>query len=150
MTLKTTIESDIKTALLSGERFKADVLKNLKAAILNEEVASHERDTGLDDEAIGKLIVREVKKRHESAALYKQAQRQELVQQEESEAEILASYLPEQVSEDDLKKTIAEIIESTGANGQAAMGQVIGAVKAKFGNAADGAIVARLVKDALL
>ncbi|HRQ86846.1 MAG TPA: GatB/YqeY domain-containing protein [Candidatus Saccharibacteria bacterium] len=150
MTLKTTIESDVKAALLGGERFKADVLKNLKAAILNEEVALNQRDAGLSDELIEKLIAREVKKRHESAALYRQAQRQELAQQEEKEAEILASYLPEQVSEEDLKKAIAEIIESTGANGQAAMGQVIGAVKAKFGNAADGATVAKLVKDALL
>lgn len=149
MSLKATIESDIKAALLGGDKFKADVLKNLKAAILNEEVALGKRDEGLEDSAVEKVIAREVKKRSESAALYDQAGREELAATERSEAVILEGYLPDQVSEEEITKVIAEVIEKTGASGPAAMGQVIGAVKGRFGNSADGAIIAKLVKEAL-
>lgn len=149
MGLKAQIDADLKNALLSGERFRADTLRVLKAAILNEEVAQNKRDEGIADSEIEKIIAREVKKRAESATLYVQADRQELADSENSEIEILQPYLPEQLSEDDIKKVVDEAIAATGASGPQAMGQVIGAVKAKLGNAADGATVARLVKAAL-
>ncbi len=149
MSLKTQLESDLKKALLSGERFKADTLRNLRAAILNEEVASGKRDEGLADAEIEKIIAREVKKRVESAELYVQAGRQELADNENAEIAVLEVYLPEQVSEADIQKVVDETIATLGVSGPQAMGQVIGAVKGKLGNAADGATVARLVKDAL-
>jgi len=149
MTLKSTIDNDLKTALLGGDRFKGDVLRNLKAAILNEEVAAGKRDEGLDDESIEKLVAREVKKRAESASIYESAGRPELAMNEKAEAEILETYLPEQVSEENIKLVIDAKIAELGVSGPAAMGQVIGAVKKQFGNTADGALIAKLVKDAL-
>jgi uncharacterized protein YqeY len=149
MSLKARIESDVKTAMLSGERFTADTLRSLKAVILNEEVAQGKRDVGLDDATIEKLIAREVKKRAESATLYDGAGRQELADNERNESKILEQYLPEQVSEADIKKVVDETIATLGVSGPQAMGQVIGAVKGKLGNTADGATVARLVKEAL-
>lgn len=146
MSLKERFDQDLKTALLGGDRKKADVLRGLKAVILNEEVAKGVRDTGLSDADIEVLLAREVKKRNESATVYEQAGRQELVDDEKAEAEIISGYLPEQVSEDDLSKAIDEIIAGLGDVTPQQMGQVIGAVKAKFGNSADGATVARLVK----
>jgi uncharacterized protein YqeY len=147
--LKAQVENDLKAALLGGDRFIADTLRGLKAVILNEEVAQGKRDTGLDDETIEKLIAREVKKRHESARMYDEASRPELSENERAEAEILGKYLPEQTSEEDIQKTVQKVIAELGVSGPAAMGQVIGAVKKELGNAADGATVAKMVKDAL-
>ena len=147
--LKAQIENDTKAALLGGDRFRADVLRGLKAVILNEEVAKGKRDEGLDDATIEQLIAREVKKRLDSVQQYTAAARPELAETEQAEAKILEAYLPEQLSEADVQKLIDETIAELGVSGPQAMGQVIGAVKAKVGNSADGATIARLVKEAL-
>ena len=147
--LKAQIENDTKAALLGGDRFRADVLRGLKAVILNEEVAKGKRDEGLDDATIEQLIAREVKKRLDSVQQYTAAARPELAETEQAEARILEAYLPEQLSEADVQKLIDETIAELGVSGPQAMGQVIGAVKAKVGNSADGATIARLVKEAL-
>ena len=149
MALKAQLDNDIKTALLGGDRFRGDVLRNLKAVILNEEVAKGLREEGLDDASIEQLIAREVKKRVDSAQQYEAAGRPELAETEKSEITILEVYLPEQLSEEDIKKTVDETITAFGVSGPQAMGQVIGAVKGKLGNSADGATVARVVKEAL-
>lgn len=149
MALAQRIQDDMKAALLGGNRFEGDTLRNLKAAILNEEVAQNKRDTGLTDEEVEKIIAREVKKRNESIALYEQNGRPELAEDEKKEVEVLSKYLPQQLGEDELKTIVAAKITELGVSGPQAMGQVIGAVKAQAGNAADGALVARLVKEAL-
>ena len=149
MSLATRIQDDMKAALLERHRFVADTLRGLKAAILNEEVAAGKRDTGLGDSEIEKIIAREVKKRRESIALYEQNDRPELAADEQKEVEILERYLPEQLSEDEVRAVVDEVIAATGAEGAQAMGQVIGAVKAKVGNTADGALIAKIVKEQL-
>lgn len=147
--MKDTIQNDMKAALLGGNRFVGEVLRNLKAAILNEEVAQNKRDEGLSDAEIEKIIAREVKKRNESMAIYEQNDRQELADNERKEAEVLAKYLPEQLSEEKLREIVTAKITELGASGPQAMGQVIGAVKQQVGNSADGATLARLVKESL-
>jgi uncharacterized protein YqeY len=147
--LKQRIEDDLKAALLGGDRFKGEVLRGFKAVILNEEVAQKKRDEGLEETAIEQLVAREIKKRNDSASQYDQAARPELSDTERKEAAILAEYLPEQASEADIQNAITKAISSVGATTMAQMGQVIGAVKAELGNSADGALVARLVKEAL-
>ncbi len=149
MASKSQIENDIKAALLGGDRFRADVLRNLKAAILNEEVAKGIRDEGIDDASLEQLIAREVKKRLDSVQQYTAAERPELAEAEQAEATILEAYLPEQLSEDEIQTVINETIATLGVSGPQAMGQVIGAVKGKLGTSADGATVARLVKESL-
>lgn len=149
MTLKQRIDNDIKAALLGGNRFGADILRNLKAAILNEEVAQQKRDEGLSDGDVEQVIAREVKKRNESIKLYVQGGRQELADAEQAEIDVLAPYLPVQLSEAEIQALIDEAIATTGAASPADMGKVIGAVKAKAGTSADGALVARLVKTTL-
>ena len=149
MALKAQFDIDIKAALLSGDRFSASVLRDFKAAVLNEEVAQKKRDVGLTDEEIEKILIREVKKRAESAAIYDGAERPELAQQERAESKVLEAYLPEQTSEADIKSAVDEAIVATGATSPAQMGQVIGAVKSQLGNSADGGTIARLVKEAL-
>ena len=149
MALKELIQNDMKAALLSGNRFAGDTLRNLKAAILNEEVAQGKRETGLSDEDIEKVIAREVKKRNESAMLYDQNDRPELADNEKKEAEVLSKYLPEQLDEEKIREIVIAKIAELGVSGPQAMGQVIGGVKQQAGNSADGAVIARVVKEEL-
>ncbi|MGB4767886.1 MAG: GatB/YqeY domain-containing protein [Candidatus Saccharimonas sp.] len=149
MALKARITDEMKAALLGGDRFVGETLRNLKAAILNEEVATGKRDEGLSDTEIEKVIAREVKKRNESAKLYRDNNRPELADPEEREAEVLKAYLPEQLDEAAIQALVNQKIAELGASGPAAMGQVIGAVKASAGNTVDGALVASIVKNTL-
>ena len=149
MALKEQLQNDMKAALLGGNRFEADVLSNLKAAILNEEVAQGKRDEGLSDEEIEKIIAREVKKRAESMKLYADNGRPELAEVEQNESAVLERYLPQQLSESEIVAIVTETIDEMGATGMQAMGMVIKAVKDKVGNTADGATLARIVKEQL-
>ena len=149
MALMQRLQDDTKAALLGGDRFVGDTLRNLKAAILNEEVAQGKRDEGLADAEIEKVIAKEVKKRHESATLYEQNGREESAAEERREAEVLSRYLPQQLSEAEVKAIVDAKVAELGATDARMMGQVIGAVKAQAGNTADGALIAKLVNEAL-
>lgn len=149
MALKQRINDDLKAALLGGDRFAAETLRGLKAAILNEEVAKSKRDEGLSDDEIEQVLAREVKKRLESAALYEQNNREDSAENERREADIFRTYLPKQLSEAELKTVIDAKVAELGVNDMKMMGQVIGAVKQEVGNTADGAMIAKLVKEKL-
>ena len=147
--LKARITDEMKAALLGGNRFRGDVLRNVKAAILNEEVSLGKRDEGLSDAEVEKVLAREVKKRVESAELYRSNGRMELAEPEEKEAAILREFLPEQLSEAEIVAIVKDVVASMDDVSMQKMGQVIGAVKQKVGNAADGALVAKIVKEKL-
>ena len=149
MALKERINAEMKAALLGGNRFLGETLRNLKAAILNEEVATGKRDEGLSDEEIEKVIARELKKRGESAKLYRDNGRPDLAEPEEEEAKVLKTFLPEQLSDTDIQAIVEKKIAELNVSGPAAMGQVIGAVKAEVGTSADGATIANIVKTTL-
>lgn len=147
--LKQRIEADMKAALLERQSFVVQALRGLKAAILNDEVAAGKREEGLEEAEVEKIIAREVKKRRESVALYEQNGRAELAEDEKREIEIFERYLPEQLDEEAIRTTVKDIVDGMGGASMQQMGQVIGAAKAKLGNAADGATVAKVVKDVL-
>ncbi len=149
-TLKQRIADEMKAALLERHRFRGEVLRNLKASILNEEVAKQKREEGLDDSEVEAVLVREAKKRTESSILYRQNGRDDLAENEEKELEIIKEFLPEQLSEEEIQSVIDQKIADLGDVDMKAMGQVIGAVKQEVGSKADGAIVAKLVKETLL
>ncbi|MFA5392644.1 MAG: GatB/YqeY domain-containing protein [Candidatus Paceibacterota bacterium] len=150
MALKQRIESDLKTALLNKDRFTTEVLRGLKAVILNEEIALGKRDEGLDNSAIEQLIVKEIKKRHDSVALYEQGGRQELADSEQKEAEFLRGYIPKQLTEAELTDIIKQAIVKLDAHdGARSIGQVIGMVKKQVSSQADGATIARIVQQVL-
>ena len=88
MALKERIATEMKAALLGGDRFVGETLRNLKAAVLNEEVATGKREEGLSDEEIEKVVAKEVKKRIESAKIYRDNARPELAEPEEREMAI--------------------------------------------------------------
>lgn len=143
------INADLKTAMLARDAFTTETLRGLKAAILNEEVSKGARETGLDDAAIEQLIAREAKKRDEAANLFEQGGNQASADKERAEKVLLSAYLPEQLSEADVQALVDAAIAELKPEGMKDMGRVIGAVKAKAGNTADGALVAKLVKDSI-
>lgn len=149
MSLKTTIDADLKTAMLAGDKTLVTTLRGLKSAILNVEVEKGVRDTGLPDDEIIALLQKEAKKRQESADLYVQGNSQERADAELAEKQVIEKYLPAQLSEDELQTMVDEVIAGMGEVSMQQMGQVIGAVKAKAGAAGDGATIARLVKEKL-
>ena len=145
MNLKDKINADLKTAILARNSFATTVFRGLKAAILNEEVKLGKREFGLTDAEIEALIAREVKKRKEAAALLDE----ERAQNELKEAEILSKYLPEMLSEDEIRLAVQEEIAKLEEKSPKFMGQIIGGLKAKFGTSVDGAILAKIVKEEL-
>lgn len=147
-TLEQRLEQDIKSALLSGDRQRVGTLRVLKGVLLNVKVATNKRDTGLSDDEVIPVLAKEAKKRQESADLYLQGNDQARADAELAEKAIIESYLPAQLSQDEIKKLIDEVTAATGTD-KSAMGQIIGQVKAKAGPAADGALIARLVKEKL-
>lgn len=149
MTLKQRIADDFKAALLERHRFVSETLSGLRAAILSEEIVQNKRDEGLDEATVEQIIAREVKKRNESIKLFVQGDRQDLADNEQNEIDIIKVYLPAQLSEAEVQVIVDEVIKTTGVTTMADMGKVIGAVKSKVGNTADGALVAQLVKKAL-
>ena len=143
--LKEQINADLKTAMLARNAFETTVLRGLKASILDEEVKLGKREEGLNNSEIETLVAREVKKRKEAASLLDE----ERAENELKEAEILSKYLPEMASEDEIRVSVKAEIAEMGEVSIKQMGAIIGKMKAKFGNSADGAVLAKIVKEEL-
>ncbi len=143
------IDRDIKNAMLSGDKLKAETLRGLKSAILNETIAQGAKDSGLSDEQIQKVLGREAKKRQEAADLYARGGSAERAEAELAEKAIIDSYLPEQVDDSVIVAAVSEEIAKLDSPQLSDMGKVIGAVKAKLGASADGATIARIAKEKL-
>jgi uncharacterized protein len=143
------IEKDLKQALLSGDKAKAETLRGLKSALLNEAISQNARETGLSDEQIQRILAKESKKRQEAADLYKQGGAAERAGAELAEKAIIDAYLPEQMGEDEVAKIVDEEIAKAGQPAMQDMGRIIGAVRARAGGQADGALIAKLVKEKL-
>lgn len=146
---KQQLEADLKAAMIARDSLTVDTLKGVKTAILYEEVAKGKREMGLDETAIERIIIREAKKRDEAAVLYEQGGNPESAAKERAEKAILARYLPKQLSEAEVVKIIEQVVAHLKPEGMKDMGRVIGEVKSRSGTAADGALVARLVKETL-
>lgn len=147
--LKERIDQDLKRALLGGDKVLVTTLRGLKSVILYAEVAKGVREQGLPDEEIIVLLAKEAKKRQESAELYHRGGNEEHAQAELLEKKVIEAYLPQQLSDEDLRSIINTIIASLGVHDSQAMGRVIGAVKQKVGSQADGFRIAQIVKERL-
>jgi uncharacterized protein YqeY len=148
MALIDEINAKLKNAMLSRDQFLVGVLRDLKSAFVYEEVAKGKKDVGLDEAELEAVIAREAKKRTDAAEIYRSAGDVLKAEKEIAEREILANFLPEQLSEDELKKIIKQVIDSENF-GPKDIGRVIGGVKSKVGSQADGAIIAKLTKELL-
>lgn len=147
--LEQRLEQDLKKSMLAGDAQRVMTLRNLKSAILNVKVATGKREAGLTDEEILPILSKEAKKRQESADFYVQGNSQDRADLELAEKVIIEEYLPQQLTAEAVAVIVDEVIASLGVSGPAAMGQVIGQVKAKTGASADGGLIAKIVKEKL-
>lgn len=148
MNLKTTIEGDIKKAMLAKDKEKLKALRSIKAAILLAETEKG-ASTELNREAEIKLLVKAAKQRKDSADLYEENGRDDLAAAERSELEVINQYLPQQLSEDELKIELQKIISQMGASGPQDMGKVMGAATSQLAGRADGKLISLHVKNLL-
>lgn len=148
MGLKETLKSDLTEAIRSSDKVVSGTIRMVLTAITNEEVSGKEARV-LSDEEIITVLSREAKKRREAAEEFAKAGRTDRAAEEKAEGEVIAKYLPAQLSEDDIKKLIADAVISTGAAGPGDMGKVMGVIKPKIAGKADGGLVSSLVKAAL-
>jgi uncharacterized protein YqeY len=148
MGLKEKLQTDLTQAIRSRDELQSRTIRMLLAAITNEEVAGKAAKV-LSDAEIITVLSREAKKRREAVEAYTQAKREDLANKEKAEAAVIAQYLPEQLSEDEIKKLIQEAIASTGATGPSGMGLVMKQLQPMIAGTADGGLVSALVKAAL-
>ena len=148
MGLKETLKTDLTTAMKARDEVASSTIRMVLTAITNEEVAGKEART-LNDSEIITVLSREMKKRREAAEAFEAAGRSDKAASEKAEGEVIARYLPAQLSEDEIKSLIAQAIAKVGASTPADMGKVMGAIKGEVAGKADGALVSSLVKAAL-
>ena len=148
MGLKERLQGDLTEAIRSRDELRSGTIRMVLTAITNEEVSGKSARVLTDAEIIT-VLSREAKKRREAADAFKDAGRADRAEQETNEGRVITEYLPEQLTEDDVKKIIADAIAETGATGPAGMGVVMKAIQPKVAGKADGGTVSSLVKAAL-
>ncbi|MFT4659865.1 MAG: hypothetical protein ACI8XB_000115 [Patiriisocius sp.] len=147
MNLTDQINSDIKDAMKARDKDKLSTLRSIKSALIVE--ATKGGDSEMTDEIGIQIINKLYKQRMESASVFNSQGREDLAVTEEAEAVILKTYLPEQMSEADIKKEVESIISQTGASSMKDMGKVMGMASKKMAGIADGKIISSFVKELL-
>ena len=148
MSLRATLSADMKQAMKDRQAGKQRlaVIRMAWAAIRNKEIDAKKE---LDDNEVCALLMKEVKQREDSITEFKKADRTDLVEANEQEIAILRKYLPEQLSDEDLKAMVQETIAATGAKTMKDMGKVMGAVMAKAKGRAEGGKISAFVRELL-
>lgn len=146
--LEDRLNQDLKAALLAGDKALVTTLRGLKSSLLYAKIASQSRDQAMPDEAVIAVLQKEAKKRQESADLYQKGGNAERAEAELRERAIIEGYLPKQLSEAEVAAKVDEAITNLGDE-RPQMGVVIAAVKQTTAGAADGAMIARMVRERL-
>lgn len=163
--LKQQIQSNISQAVKGGDEISSSTLRMLSAAIISKEkdkrYAASKENPGLSeselvdksvltDEEIIEVVSSEVKKRKEAILSFEKGNRPELAEKEKKELEILMKYMPEQISEEELKKIVKEAIEKVGAKEIKDMGKVMAELMPKVKGRADGSQISKIAKEIIL
>ena len=144
MTLLTQIQDHVKDAMRAGDRLKLSTLRMLVAAIKQKEIDTR---TELSDDDVISIIEKQMQQRLEAAEQYESAGRNELFEKESQEAEILKTYLPEKISEDDVIAMIERIISDMGVVSMKEMGSIMAALKNEAGSKIDMKLASQLVRE---
>ena len=151
MSLKQTIENEYKNALKSKDKNKISTYRLILSSIKDLDIVNrsgpNKKDT--DDEDIKKLLKKMVKQRAESIDIYKKNNRTDLLEVEQNEYDILTSFLPKQLSEDETKKICADVISKIGANSLKDMGKVMGELKKNHADEIDFSKAGLMIKELL-
>mgnify|MGYP003291205074 CR=1 FL=1 len=144
MTLTKQIVADLTAAMKAQDANRTSTLRMVKAAMMNRQI---EKGSELDDDDMQKLLRSLVKQRRDSIEQYEKAGRQELVDKEKAEIEVIETYLPQAASRDEIEQVVTAVIAETGATSMKDMGGVMKAVQAALaGKNADGRVVSEIVK----
>lgn len=142
------INADIKTAMLAREKDKLAVLRDIKSKLLLEATSGGSGD--VSDETAMKIIMKLYKQRIETYELYKKEGREDLATEEKFQADVLNSYMPEMMSEEEIHAEAKSAIAQVGASGPQDMGKVMGILSGKLAGKADGKMIADAVKALLM
>ena len=148
MSLKERIDADIKKAMLAKNREELDALRSIKSMILLAETEKG-RTGDLTADAEAKLVRKAAKQRRESADIFLAQSRKDLADRELFQLEIINRYLPQQLSEDELRKELQRIIAEVGASGPKDMGKVMGTATKQLAGKAEGKMISAIVKELL-
>ncbi len=146
MSLKERLQEDWKSAMKSRDRFKANTISMAKAAVL---MAEKSDGSQLDDESVIAVLSKEVKQRRDAILEYEKGNRQDLVENTKKEIEILLEYLPQQLTEDEIRKIVEDAVREVGAASIKDMGKVMTAIMPKTKGRADGKLVNVIVREYL-
>lgn len=148
MSLKKQIDEDIKTAMRNKEKDELRALRAIKAMILLAESEKGAQEELLPETEL-KLLTKAASQRKESLTVYREQGREDLAEKEEAELKVIERYLPQQLSEDEMRAELQKIIEQTGASGPQDMGKVMGNATKQMAGKADGKILSAIVKSML-
>jgi uncharacterized protein YqeY len=146
MALKDRLKSDLKEAMKAKDKFKRDVLRNITAAIKQVEVDERKE---LSDNEIEAILAKYAKQRDDAIVQFQSANRDDLVEKEKRELEIVYCYLPKPLTEDELREVVKRVITEVGATSMRDMGRIMGLIKKEYGSQADGSKVNKIVKEIL-
>ena len=146
MSLRQQIDTDLKDAMRSRDRLRCNVLRQIKSTVINEEFKT---EGEFDDAKVQEIVGRLVRQHRESIEIFGKADRADLKETEEAELQILQSYLPEQVSADEVLMLAREAAEAVGARGPSDKGKVMGRLMPQLKGKADGTLVNQVVTDHL-
>ena len=144
MSLKETLLQDLKVAMKEKDTIRKNTIQLVRAGVLQIEKDNH---VELDDEGVLDVVAKELKKRRDSLPEFEKSGRTDLIDNLNKEIEVLLGYLPEQLTEDEIKKIVEETIAETGASSMKDMGKVMGAVSPKVKGRADNRVVSGYVKE---
>lgn len=144
--MKEELLQDLKEAMKNKETLRKDTITMLRAAILQVEKDSQKT---LNDDEICAIVAKEVKKRKESVKEYEDAGREDIAENLKKEIEILSKYLPEQLTEEEIRKMVEDAIKESGAASPRDMGKVMSILRPKTAGKADGKLVSDIVKERL-
>lgn len=148
MNLFDQVSEDIKKAMLARQKVRLEALHGIKKEFLEAKTAKGAGGE-LSDETAVKILVKMVKQRKESAAIYTENNRPELAQSELEEAAVIEEYLPRQLTPEELKEQITAIVAETGATGPKDMGKVMGVASKRLAGKAEGKAISAMVKEVL-
>lgn len=146
MNLKSQIEQDIRSAMKARSAIQLSTLRLLMAALKQQEI---DRRVDLNDGDVLVILEKMIKQRKESMRIYQEAGREELADQERAELDILITYLPQQLGEEEMRAAVAAAIADSNAEGPKDMGKVMALLKSEFAGKADFSVVSVLVKELL-
>ncbi len=146
MPLKEQLTDDLKDAMRQRDALRRSTIRFLLSAIHNDEIA---KQTDLDEAGVIQVLTKQAQQRRDSIESFKGADRQDLVDKEQSELDIIAAYLPEQMPEDEVKALVQQALADSGATGPQDMGKVMKELMPKTRGKADGKMVSSLVNEAL-